>query len=234
MWQAQVDAFSSDYHVIAPDLRGFGSAEGNGDVFPMELFAADLAEMLDRLGITSPVIFCGLSMGGYVGWQFLRRFPDRVSHLIACDTRAVPDSQEAARGRREMADRVLLEGSELVANTLLPKLFSKATAERQPQILLAIRDVILATRAGSIAAALRGMAERLDATSLLANIRIPVLTICGAEDVISPVAEMRAFASQIPDARFVEVPDAGHMAPLENPVFVNQAIRQWLQDVDAR
>jgi pimeloyl-ACP methyl ester carboxylesterase len=72
------------------------------------------------------------------------------------------------------------------------------------------------------------MAERPDVTSRLAEIRVPALVICGRHDVISAPAEMRQIAEQLPDARFVEIEDAGHMAPFEQPAAVNSAIREFL------
>ena len=76
---------------------------------------------------------------------------------------------------------------------------------------------------------MRGMADRDDATHWLASIHVPTLVIVGEHDAITPAAEMRRIAEAIPAARYVEVADAGHMAPLENPDAVNAAIREFLQ-----
>ena len=72
------------------------------------------------------------------------------------------------------------------------------------------------------------MAQRADVTGLLPEIDVPTLVVCGQYDAISTVEEMRGIATRIPAARFVEVPGAGHMAPLENPAVVNGAIRSFL------
>jgi 3-oxoadipate enol-lactonase len=74
MWQAQIDEFSQRYRVLAPDLRGFGgSGLGSGEV-TMRRYADDLAALVERLKIDDKIIFCGLSMGGYIAWQFSRRW----------------------------------------------------------------------------------------------------------------------------------------------------------------
>src|SRR5690349_12935710 len=86
MWNAQIAEFSKTHRVIAPDLRGFGGTDGALYSVSMQQFADDLAELLDALSVRGPVIFCGLSMGGYIAWQFLPRHPSRVSKLIVCDT----------------------------------------------------------------------------------------------------------------------------------------------------
>jgi pimeloyl-ACP methyl ester carboxylesterase len=195
----------------------------------MELLADDLAALLDRLGVTAPVAFCGLSMGGYVAWRFWRRHRERLDRLILCDTRAVADSEEGARLRLETADRVLREGAAVAADAMLPRLFADQTRRRQPEMVEAVRQVMLAASPAGVAAALRGMAAREDARSLLGEIDVPTLVLCGQYDVISPVEEMRELAQAIPNARFVQIPAAGHMAPLENPPPVNAAIRAHLQ-----
>jgi len=71
--------------------------------------------------------------------------------------------------------------------------------------------------------------ERLDSTSLLPRIRVPVLVVAGREDQIAPAAGMREMAGAIPGAAFVVVPAAGHLAPLEQPLPFNAAIQQFLE-----
>jgi pimeloyl-ACP methyl ester carboxylesterase len=88
---------------------------------------------------------------------------------------------------------------------------------------------MLRTDPQGIAAALRGMAQRPDSTSLLPQIDLPTLVLVGQEDAISTSDEMRGMAAAIPQARFVEVPAAGHMAPLEAPTAVNDAISAFLK-----
>ena len=85
-------------------------------------------------------------------------------------------------------------------------------------------------RPAGVAAALHGMAQRLDATPWLPEIRVPTLVVCGQEDAITSVAEMESMARAIPRAEFVVIPASGHMAPLEDPIHVNKAIRGFLVD----
>ena len=92
-----------------------------------------------------------------------------------------------------------------------------------------VRKMVMETDPVAIAAAHRGMAIRPDVTSLLPNLRFPTLVIVGEHDVISPPQEMRTIADAIPQARFVQIPAAGHLAPMENPAAVNRAISDFLQ-----
>jgi pimeloyl-ACP methyl ester carboxylesterase len=228
MWQHQMRVFRQNYRVIAPDLRGFGHSGVTAGKVTMEQFADDLNGLLDGLEIREPVLFCCLSMGGYIAWQFWRQYADRVRALVLCDTRAVADSEEAVKARLALADKVLKVGPQAVADVMLPKLFSRDTQSRRPEVEEAVRLMMMSTDSQGVAAALRGMVERPDVTPQLAGISVPALVIVGAEDAISPPAEMRAIAAAIPGAEYLEVPDAGHMAPLECPGPVNEALSKFL------
>ncbi|MCY2995848.1 MAG: alpha/beta fold hydrolase [Planctomycetota bacterium] len=228
MWQGQINDLAKDYRVIAPDLRGFGRSLATSGEIAMEQFADDLAVLLDVLGVVEQVVFCGLSMGGYIAWQFWRRHPARLAALILCDTRALADPPDVAQGRLATAERVLAEGVSLLPETMLPRLFAPVTFAQQPELIAATRRVMLATPSAGAAAALRGMARRHDFTSQLGEIKVPTLVVCGEQDAIATVSEMRSMAACIAGAQFIEIPDAGHLAPLEKPASVNAAIRDFL------
>jgi len=232
MWRSQIDAFAESHRVIAVDLCGFGASDAADGTVTMEQFADDLVAMLDVMAIDDPVVFCGLSMGGYIAWQFLSRYPDRTAALILCDTRAAADSPEAKENRRKMARLALDAGSKAVAAPMLAKLFAPSTYEQQPEIVEATRRVMAATDPIGVAAALRGMATRPDMTEMLPRISVPTLLVVGEHDVITPPEEMESMARSIPGAKLVRIPDAGHMAPLENPAAVNQVIGEFLAGLD--
>lgn len=216
MWQPHFDRIARTHRVLAPDLRGFGASDVVPGSATMSQMADDLADLLDRLAIREPVTFCGLSMGGYVAWQFWKRHPQKLRALILCDTRAIADPPEVARARLVMAERVLNEGATVLADAMLDRLFCAHTKTHRPELVAATRRTILATPPAGAAAALRGMAERPDVTSWLGQIQVPAVVVCGRHDVISPPDEMQGIARAIPGARYVEVPQAGHMSPLED------------------
>ena len=228
MWKAQCDALALDFRMIAPDLRGFGGSDGTENVLTMEQFADDLAVLLDRLKIEEPVTFCGLSMGGYVALQFLRKYPSRVHALILCDTRSAADTTQTAEGRYRLAEQVMREGSQAAAEAMIPKLVSKTTHTERPEAVRAVQEMILSTRPESIAAALRGMAIRPDMTGMLPEIDVPVLMIVGEEDQITPPEEMRQMADHIDSCRVVVVAGAGHLPPMEQPRAVTRSLLRFL------
>ncbi len=234
MWRGQIDEFSSSHRVIAPDLRGFGQSGIATAAVTMEQFADDVAALLDALRVEQPVTFCGLSMGGYIGWQFFQRQRAKLARLIQCDTRAIADTPEGRQMRLKAADTTLEKGAAPLVETMLARLFaedllfSEYAQNHQPDIVRATREVMLTTNPQSIAAAQRGMAQRPDVTGMLGQIDVPTLILCGEHDAISPAEEMRGIAAAIPGSQYVEIAGAGHMSPLEKPAEVNAAIRQFL------
>jgi 3-oxoadipate enol-lactonase len=229
MWQAQIRHFSRTHRVIAPDLRGFGQSGVTPGTVTMQRYADDLARLLDVLRIQEPVDVCGLSMGGYVAFQFFQHHRRRLNSLILCDTRAVADDEAGKKNRQVLAARVLKEGPDFIASSMPEKLFAKHRLEAKDPIVTETQTLIRRTHPEGIAAASRGMAARPDVTSLLGSIDVPTLVVVGEHDAISPSAEMKKIADAIPNARFVEIKSAGHMAPLEDPAAVNAAIDEFLK-----
>ena len=237
MWDAQIESLSKHARVIAPDLRGFGQSP-LGPVDPtlgitMERYADDLAEFLDKLnlGADQPIVFVGLSMGGYIAWQFVRKYAGRLRGLVLLDTRSLADTEEARGGRLKMAENVAEWGSGRVAEMLGPKLVAPSTFKTRPAIVAAVRRVVDSTLPAAIAAAQRGLAARPDMTSFLPKIKVPTLVIVGADDAISPPAEMRTIAAAIPNAEFVVIPNSGHMTTMENPEAVNAALVRFIRSL---
>ncbi len=235
MWNWQIEALAPLCRVIAPDLRGFGQSPlGEADPqhgIPMEQYADELVELLDAVGITEPIVLAGFSMGGYIAWQFVRKYAERLCALIQCDTRAAADSDEGRAGRLKMAEKIAEWGSARVAEMMGPKLFSTRGLETKPQLMAELRRVVSRTAPAGIAAAQRGMAARPDVTDLLPQIQLHTLVVVGADDVISTSPEMRSIAAAIPEATFVEIPAAGHMTTMENPATVNDALITFLQEL---
>ena len=232
MWNSQIAHLSQHWRAIAPDLRGFGGSQPTPGMVSMEQMADDLNALLDSLDIKEPIVFCGLSMGGYIAFQFWRKYRSRLKALVLCDTRASADTAEAAESRLKTADHVLQAGTESLAEAMLPKLFAPETFQKHPSMIAFERQKIHATAPEGVAGALKGMAERPDATSYLGEIDLPTLVIVGEHDAITSVEEMRTMAKAIRNAEFVVIPHAGHMTPVENSAAFNEAIEQFLHRVE--
>ena len=229
VWRHQIAHFSQTHRVLAPDLRGFGQSGPLSDMATMRDFADDLADLLAAIGETRPVIFCGLSMGGYIAWQFVLNYRSKLAALIVCDSLATADAPEPARGRLVAAERLEKEGNNaFLVESMLPRLFGEKLLSESPEFVTTTKQIMLSTSAKTCAAAQRGMAERSDMANLLPLIDLPTLILCGETDIIAPTAKMREIAAAIPGAVYAEIAGAGHMAPLEKPVEVNAAIEKFL------
>lgn len=223
-WAGQVAALSDVADVTAPSLRGFDE-DGDVVVPPMTIdgYAADLARHAP-----SPVVACGLSMGGYVALALAARFPEKVRGLVLCNTRAGADSDEARAGRGATAQRVEREGVGFLADAMLPKMLSPEFVARSPGVAAEVRAMMARQPAGAVIAALHAMAARPDRTPLLASIRVPTLVITGSADTLIPVSESEALAAAIPGARLVVLPGAAHLSNVEAPDAFDRAVREFL------
>jgi pimeloyl-ACP methyl ester carboxylesterase len=229
IWTAQEASVGSVYRVIAPDLRGHGESAAPAGVYTMDEMAADVLELLDALQISEPVVVGGLSMGGYVALSMWARAPERIRALMLLDTRAAADTPEAARNREELAKTVETTNStNHVVDAMLPKLFSDETRRRRAHLIPPVRESMERLSPRAVAGALRGMAQRPDRTAELASISVPTLVLVGDHDVIAPPDEARKMAAAIPNVELAIIPEAGHLAPLENPDVANEVILGFL------
>lgn len=231
MWREAIEALPPGWRGLAPDLRGFGGTEPSAQAaYSMDRFADDLAALLDAEGIGRAVV-CGLSMGGYITFAFWRRHRDRVSGLVLADTRAGADSDEARRGRLDLAERIRSEGHDPVVDAMLPKLLSESTRRERTDLVERVEAMMRRVAPAALSAALLGMAERPDATPDLASIDVPTLVVVGEEDAITPPAEAEKLAAGIEGARLVRVEGAGHLAPVEKPEVFGRALGEWIAAV---
>ena len=230
MWGAQLARLSADRRVIAPDLRGFGASDpGSEPVFTMDVLARDLASLLDHLGIER-VALCGISMGGYVAFEFFRQFRHRVRALVLCDTRASADSAETQRARGTLAERVLAENTtQPVVDGLLPKIVCSRTTRKNPGVVAMVRAMMQEGQPDSVARMLHGMATRTDSEPLLRDIDVPTLIVVGSDDVITNRGQAEMLARGIRGARLEIIEGSGHLPPVEQPDEFNQILTQFLE-----
>ena len=226
MWIGQLAGLAKIRRCVAVDLRGHGLSkiEETDPTFSMELFADDVAKTLDEIGADQADV-CGLSMGGYIAFAFLRRHPARVRSLILADTKAEADSDEAKTGREKTAALVREQGMEAFFDVLGPKLLS---SNPTPEAVAQLKELFLAQDPPVIAADALAMRDREDYSGDLAGISVPVLWVHGEEDQLMPIDAARATAEKIPGAKFAAIPNGGHVAPMENPGATNEAIQEFL------
>jgi pimeloyl-ACP methyl ester carboxylesterase len=179
------------------------------------------------------VLLGGLSMGGYVAFEFYRRFPRRVRALVLADTRPQADTDEARRTREETAQKVLREGMAPIADSMLPKLLSENTRESEPDVVERVRAMMLGIEPAGAAAALRAMAVRRDQTDLLPSIDVHTLIVVGSEDPITPPSDAETMSEKIEGARLVRIEGAAHLSNVERPEEFNRALTEFVGGLSA-
>jgi pimeloyl-ACP methyl ester carboxylesterase len=232
MWQRQLSSPPLGWRVVAPDLRGFGPVARNGHPpagkaepqLSMDDYAGDVVDLLDHLRLEH-VVFCGLSMGGYVLFALYRRAARYVRGMILADTRPGPDTDQAREGRRQMQKLVDDRGVGAVADQMLPKLLA---AERATATGMWVRSVIESNGARGIKHALSAMMTRPDSTPLLSAISEPTAIIVGASDGVTPVSEAEQMHAHIPRSTLTVIPEAGHLSNVDRPADFNAAVERFL------
>lgn len=233
LWQPVIPLLQDQFKLIVPDLRGFGRSELSHHVEPgmsvstsIVQYADDLFSLLEAIGETRPMVVVGLSMGGYIALEFYRRYTSQVQGLVLADTRAQADSAEQRRQRYATAQRVLDEGSHVVANAMVDKLFAPQTSS---ELREQWRELMRETSRESVASALLAMAVRSDCRLLLEKIYCPTLIIVGERDVITPIADAQLMHRAILASDLSIIPEAGHMTPVEQPVLFAAALQRFVK-----
>lgn len=231
MWRPQLPLLvAAGYRVIAPDLRGFGDSDALDAPCSMDLLADDLVALLDYLEVRQAAVI-GMSMGGYLLFNLLERYPQRVQAAVFAVTRAVADDAEGRAGRRRLAEEVVKFGPQLVADRFQELLFAPGIEEQRPRLAEEVYGWMVATSSVGLAAGLLAMGQRRDATPLLPSITVPALAIGADQDRACPVEHLRTIAAGIAGCRLCIIPGAGHMVNLEQPGDFNQAVLAFLREV---
>ena len=232
MWREQIDFLSAaGYRVIAPDLRGLGENESSVEIATMDEMARDVAALIDELTVDRAVV-CGLSMGGYVAFEFAHLFPSRPRALVLAGTRAPADNESEKESRAQQVERVLAEGMKGIPEATLPKLLARRTLAEKPNVVAQVRDMILRAPPRGAAAAQRGMAARRDYSDDLPRINVPTLVIVGREDTVRPVADAEFMHERIPESHLEIIDDAAHMTNMEQPEAFNNVLLRFLEKLD--
>jgi pimeloyl-ACP methyl ester carboxylesterase len=226
LWAPQLSALVDRCRCIAVDLRGFGEST-IGPPYSMDVYADDVASLLDRLAIPQAVIV-GLSMGGYVAFALWRRHRARVRGLLLAGTRAGADSAETREKRSQMIALARAKGSAAVADSMITGMVGKTTRQRHPEIVDAVHAMLESAPVEGIVGALDAMRERPDSTPTLATIDVPTLIVVGDDDVLTPVAESRAMQAGIAGSRVEVLSGAGHVSNIERPAAFNHVTSEFL------
>ncbi len=229
MWDPVLDELEGTYRLIIPDLRGHGQSDATKNWTIADL-AEDQAGLLEEIDETHRVVVVGASMGGYVALEFCRFFESCVRGVVLVDTRAEADTAEAAKARRETAEKVLHEGPQVVANSMIERLFAPSCPS---EVREHWRRVMLSMSPEGMAGALRAMAGRSDSYETLRRLRVPTLIVVGEQDVITPSEHSKRMHEATVGSELVVMPGVGHMPPIEAPKEFAEHMELFLKKVYA-
>ncbi len=229
-WLPVVGALTSRYRIVLPDLRGHGDSQVGEGPATMAKHAADLARVLDQEEIRRAVL-AGVSIGGYVLFEFWRTSAERVAGLVFCDTKAQADTAEGRASRLEAATQVLERGTDSYFESLLPKLLGESTRETRPDLVEGALRMMQKMSPEDVAMVQRGMAERRDSVEVLGTIRVPALVLTGVEDLLTGVGDAQLIQQRIAGSQMKVVAKAGHYSPWEQPQEVGKILRQFVDGV---
>ena len=224
VWDPQVAAFGDRFRILRYDQRGHGGTSVPPQPATIGQLADDAAALMQAVGVTAAV-FGGVSMGAATGFCLAQRHPGLVTRLIASDGQAAtaPGGAEAWGERIALGQR---DGMAGYADATMQRWFSRRSRSEGHPAMARVRAMIEATPLEGFIACARALQD-YDFRPGLPEMRQPTLLIAGAEDGPMP-AGMRAVADVIPGARFVEIPDAGHIPGIERPDAFNAAVAAFL------
>jgi 3-oxoadipate enol-lactonase len=230
LWGPAAQALVTRHRVILPDLRGHGDSGAGEGPATMAKHAEDVARVLDREKVgRAPLV--GVSIGGYVLFEFWRKYRARVMALGLCNTKPQADTAEARAGRLQAAADVLERGTDAFFESSVPKLLGETTRRTRPDLVEGALRLMRKMSAEDVAAVQRGMAERPDSMETLKTIDVPTLIVTGAEDVVTGVAEAELMRQNISGSEMNVVARAGHYSPWEQPEEVGRMVRQFVDTV---
>jgi len=214
LWSHQIDTLSDVADITVADLTRDDSMEG----------------MAERVLASAPERFAmaGLSMGGYVAQEIMRRAPERVSRLALLDTSSNVDTPGQTERRKGFMAQVREGEFKGVTARLMPLLIH---ADRLAESALTIHIQLMAERIGKEAFLRQQTAimNRHEGFADLARVTCPSLILCGRQDALTPLEQHQDMAAAIPGASLVVIEDCGHLAPMEHPLAVSAVMRYWLQ-----
>jgi len=232
-WFRQVPVFSRQFRIIAFDNRGTGQSDKPDMPYTMEMMAADVAGLLESIGVGAAHVF-GVSMGGMIAQHFALHYPEKVISLVLGCTMCggqhsiIPDT-EAMSALFDMERMQRLTPEEMMRD-LLPFLFSQVFIDSNRVFIeqFIAKTTEYVTPLHSYVSQAAAIGEH-DTYERLPEIKVPTLVIAGDADRLIPVENSRLLASRIPKAELVILKKMGHGFNLEAEDATNKAVLRFLK-----
>src|SRR6202521_3873229 len=221
MWSEVAKELSGSAEILIYDCRGHGHSERRSGPYSVELFADDLAALLDSVGWSSTNV-AGCSMGGCVAQAFAGMYPDRVRALALIDTTAWY-GLGAPKDWRERAPTPSTKGFQGLSAFQATRWVSEAFREAHPDVIRKNLNVFLANDIDCYTATCEMLGDA-DLRHYQSAMRMPTSVIVGEEDYATPVAMSEQIQKAMPDATLSVLKNVRHLTPIERPAVIAQEI----------
>ncbi len=225
MWDGQAEAFKDRFRVLLYDTRGHGQSAAPAGPYTLEQLADDLRALLRHLGIEQ-LHYVGLSMGGMIGQTFAVKYPGILRSLALADTTCRYPA-EAVAAWDERIRVVSSQGMQPLVQSTLERWFTEGFRKREPQAVAKISGLIASTPPAGYAGCCAAI-PKINLTARLKEITCPALVLCGDKDPATPPAMAREIHENLPGSKLVLIPDAAHLANVEQPQAFNRALEDFL------
>lgn len=242
MWDFTALAFCDRYHIVAIDQRGHGDSEWAPDAdYGRDAYVDDISQAVDRLGMTSFVLV-GLSLGGSNSVAYAAANPDRVNALIVVDV----GPETAGRGEQSVNNFVTQPDVLDSFDEFVQRVMEYSPHRPEWQVRSSLRHNLRELPDGRLTwkydPVLRDPARRADRLStkvdpasrwaLWEQVACPTLIVRGEHSNMLSSEVAGRMVERNPNSSFVEVPNAGHRVPGDNPVAFESGVRAFLDGLD--
>jgi 3-oxoadipate enol-lactonase len=224
MWEPQLGLLSRRLRLLRFDLPGHGESPPPEGAFSVADLAAAIVSLLDRLELET-VSYCGLSVGGMAGMALAVNAPDRVERLALCCTAANLPPPEMWM---ERAATVREQGVEVVADSTMERWFTEPFRRREPQTVARFREILTSTPREAYAAGCQAVGG-FDLSDSLRSVAAPTLVLVGSEDPNATLERGEELRDGIPESRLTVIDAAAHMANVEQPQAVGEALAKQFE-----
>jgi 3-oxoadipate enol-lactonase len=225
MWDNEIAKHKDRFRVLVYDTRGHGQSAAPKGPYTLEQLADDLQALLKHLKIEQPH-YVGLSMGGMIGQTAALKYPGLFRSMTLCDT----TSRYPAEAQPMWTDRIGIAESKGMAPLVQPTLerwFTESFRKNHPDKVKPIAALIEKTPAAGYAGCCAAI-PKINVTPRLKELKVPTLVICGNDDPATPPAMAREIQENIPGAKLALIPQAAHLANIEQPEAFNRALADFL------
>lgn len=228
IWKSLSRKLSNEFHVICPDLPGFGQTPLYSDNFSLEEIGDHIVAWLKDLGIDRCIVI-GHSLGGYISLEILRKHDDFVKAIGLFNSSAFEDLPDKKENRNKLIEFINEHGVEPFLKTFVPSLFYSKTAEKHKKTIDQIKDEGLSIKPASVISYAAAMRDREDSIDLLKTYHNRILLLAGEFDQNVPHEKSRVMAEILDSENSMIIPDSAHMSLFEQPRICEDFIRKFIR-----